>query len=514
MITTLLASLLFAADPFKPDFILTNATLVDGTGKAAFVGDLAIAGQKIIAIGKFQTEGQPKRIDAKGKIVAPGFIDLHTHSDYPMQKTPTNANLNYLFQGVTTAVTGNCGSGPVDTAKYYAALEKIQIGSNVAHQAPHNDVRRAAMGNVNRAPTEDEVKKMEALVEKAMKDGAWGLSTGLIYNPGTYSKTAEIISLAKIASRHGGFYASHIRDEGSDVLVAINEALTIGREANLPVHISHLKVSGRNMWGKSGDVLGLLLNARKQGARVTADQYPYSASSTSLTATVVPSRFREGERADMEKRFLDPEIGPLMENAIDQSLKEKKDGADLRIARCQYKPAWAGKTIASIAKETGKTPLQVAVEIEKNGGAQIVHFSMNDEDMRLFMKQEMVATASDGGAMAPDKASVPHPRNYGTFPRKIGLYSIQEKLLPLEQAIRSASGLPADILGLKDRGYLKVGAYADVVVFDPALFRDKATFDKPHQYAAGMEWVFVNGVPAIAEGKPTGKLPGKALRHQ
>lgn len=512
MLLPLFVFFLLATEPIDADFVLKGGLIIDGTGKMAVLGDIAVKRERIVAIGLFPVTPGTKTFDTSKLIIAPGFIDMHTHSDFPILKVPTNANLNYLFQGVTTAVTGNCGSGHVDTETFYKDLLKVKVGSNVAHQIPHNDIRSAAMGNVNRAPTEVELKKMADLATKAMKDGAWGLSTGLIYNPGTYAKTPELITLAKIVSSHGGFYASHIRDEGSDVLPAINEALTIGKEANLPVHISHIKVSGRSVWGKSVDVLAILTQARKNGIKVTADQYPYIASSTSLTATLIPTRFREGERAELVKRFEDPELGVLLRKAIADSLESKNGGSDLRIAFYAPKPGYVGKNIVEIAKMTGKSPVDLVVEIEKNGGAQIVHFGMNDEDMRLFMRQDFVATASDGGARVPDTASVPHPRNYGTFPRKIGFYSIQEKLIPLEMAIRSASGLPADIMGLKDRGYLKIGYFADIVVFNPDTFRDKATYDKPHQYAVGISHVLVNGTFAIMDGKPTGKLAGKPLK--
>jgi N-acyl-D-aspartate/D-glutamate deacylase len=414
---------------------------------------------------------------------------------------------------VTLAVTGNCGSGPVDVAAFFAKMEKQGIGTNVIHQVPHNSVRAQVMGNVNRPPSSAELEKMEKLTDKAMQDGAWGLSTGLIYNPGLYAKTEEIIALAKVAARHGGFYASHIRGESFEVLTSIEEALRIGREAKLPVHISHLKASGRLAHGKSGDIIALIEQARRNGQVVTADQYPYSASSTSLRATVVPGRFREGSQEDFLKRLNDEEQGKKLRSAIEDDLKRMRDGADLRIARYTPKPQWQGKDIAAIAAKEGRTPLDVVVEIERNGGAQIVHFSMNDDDVRLIMKQTFVATASDGASMLPG-ATFPHPRSYGCFPRKIGRFAIEDKVLPVEQAIRSASGLPADILRLTDRGYLKKDAFADVVVFDPKTFRDTATFDKPHQYATGVRWLFVNGQAAIADGKDTDVLAGKPLRHQ
>ena len=501
------------AEPvIEADFVLRGATLYDGTAAPGVQGDLAIKGERIVAVGRFATAGKPTILDATGLVVAPGFIDLHTHSDYPLGRPATRANRNYLFQGVTTVVTGNCGSGPVDTADYFAGLMKNGIGTNVIHQAPHNDIRRKVMGNVNRAPTAEELQKMEALVDKAMRDGAWGLSTGLIYNPGTYSKTDELIVLAKVAAKHRGFYASHIRDENVQVLEATDEAIRIGREAGLPVHISHMKASGRNVWGKSADQIALVERARKAGQVVTADQYPYVASSTSLAATVVPPRYREGSRDDFQARLKNEDLGPRIRKAIELSLVEKDGGKAVRIASYPPKPAWRGKDLAAIAKMEDKTSLEIVLEIERNGGAQIVNFGMSEEDVRLIMKQTWVATASDGGSMVPTE-TVPHPRSYGCFPRKIGRYALDEKLVTLEHALRSASGLPADVLHLPERGYLKAGYYADVVAFDPATFRDKATFDEPHQYAPGVRYLFVNGKLAIDAGKYTDVLAGKVLRH-
>jgi N-acyl-D-aspartate/D-glutamate deacylase len=506
-----LLSLPTADKPIAADVVIRGATLYDGSGKAGQVGDLAIKGDRIVAVGTFTVAGEPRIIDGQGLIAAPGFIDLHTHSDRPLQQAATRGNLNYLMQGVTTVVTGNCGSGPTDVAAYFKTLEKGGIGSNVIHQVPHNDVRSKVMGNANRLPTADELTKMEALVDQAMKDGAWGLSTGLIYNPGTYAKTEEIIALARVASRHGGFYASHIRDEGVGVLSAIDEALTIGREAKLPVHISHLKASGRRAWGKSADEIALIEKARKAGQEVTADQYPYVASSTSLRATLIPARFREGSAKDFLARLDDPEQGQLIRKAIESGIDGREGGKTIRIARYTPKPAWQGKDLHAIAEAENKTATEIVLEIERNGSAQVVNFGMSEEDVRLIMKQPWVATASDGGAMVPGD-SVPHPRTYGTFPRKIGHYAIADKLIPVEQAIRSASGLPADILKLSDRGYLKTGYYADVVLLDPETYRDRATYDKPHAYATGVVYLWVNGKAAIEKGKST--LAGRVLRHK
>ncbi len=425
--TVILLTLPAAGKPIEADIVIRGATLYDGSGKPGQVGDLALKEERIVAVGTFTTAGKPLVLDGKGLIAAPGFIDLHTHSDYPLQKAPTRGNLNYLMQGVTTVVTGNCGSGPTDVAGYFKTLEAGGIGSNVIHLVPHNDVRRKALGNANRLPTADELKKMEELVDQGMKDGAWGLSTGLIYNPGTYAKTPEIIALARVAARHGGFYASHIRDEGVGVLAAIDEALTIGREAKLPVHISHLKASGRKAWGKAGEEIALIEKARRGGQMVTADQYPYTASSTSLAATVVPARFREGSAREFQARLDDAQQGPLIRKAIESALAGRDRAKAIRIARYTPKPAWQGRDLQGIAETEKTTPAEIALEIERHGGAQIVNFGMSEEDVHLIMKQPWVATASDGGSTVPD-ATVPHPRTYGTFARKIGNYAIAERL--------------------------------------------------------------------------------------
>ncbi len=506
-----LTVLLPAAEPVEADFVLRGATLIDGSGAAAVVGDLALKGDRIVAVGPFDVRGRPRVIDATGLVAAPGFIDLHTHSDTALQQPGTRNNLNYLWQGVTGVVTGNCGAGPVDVGVYYRTLEAGGVGSNVLHQVPHNDVRRAVLKNADRAPTADELRRMEELVDKGMKDGAWGLSTGLIYNPGTYAQTEELVALARVAARHGGFYASHIRDEGVGLLPALEEALTVGREAGLPVHVSHLKASGRASWGKAADALALLERARRGGMVVTADQYPYTASSTSLTATLIPARFRTGERKEYLQRLADPDQVRQIRAAVVERLE---GGTEIRIASCAARPSCNGKTLEALARAEKKEVADIVLQIERLGGAQVVNFSMNEEDVRLIMKESYVATASDGGAMIPTLGQAPHPRAFGCFARKVGRYAVEDGILTLPQAVRSASGLPADILRLPERGYLKTGYVADVVVFDPRTFRDRATYDQPQQYAEGVRYLFVNGRLAINEAKTTGVLAGKVLRHE
>jgi N-acyl-D-aspartate/D-glutamate deacylase len=505
-----------SADPKAPDtnVVIRGATVHDGGGGKPVVGDVHIKGDRIAAVGVVGKIDGAKEIDGKGLVVCPGFIDLHTHCDSGVQSKATKANKNYVTQGCTTVVTGNCGSGPVDVAAYFKKLDEQGIGTNVIHLATHNSIREQVMRNENRKPSSEEQTKMEGLVDQAMKDGAWGLSTGLIYNPGTYSETQEIIGLAKAAGRHGGIYASHIRDEGSGLLVAIEEAIKIGADGGCPVHISHIKASGKAAHGMSTRAVEVIEAARKKGQAVTADQYPYIASSTSLRATVVPSRYREGGQKELVARLDDSITGPKMKADIEKALDGRDGGKRIQIARYAKNTKWNGKTIAAIAEAEKKEPIDIVLEIERNGGAQVVNFGMSEEDVRVYMKRPWVATASDGGVQTPGD-TVPHPRSYGTFPRKIGRYAIDDKIVSLEQAIRSSSGLPADILKLTDRGYLKAGQFADVVVFDPSAFRDTATYEKPHQYAAGVKWVFVNGVPAIETGehKPDA-LGGRPLRHK
>jgi N-acyl-D-aspartate/D-glutamate deacylase len=518
--TFLLAACLFLgarhnAPPVDADCVIRGATVYDGSGAAARVADLAIKNDRIAAIGGFDPGDKTRVIDANGLIATPGFIDLHTHCDTgtpPITDPAGRANLCYLMQGVATVVTGNCGTGPLDVAGFYRKLEKGGIGTNVLHQVPHNAVRQAVTGNVDRVPSAEEMKRMEELVGRGMKDGAWGLCTGLYYNPGAYARTEELVALAKVAARHGGFYASHMRNEGSGVLASIEEVLTIAREANIPVHISHLKAFGPKTWGKAADEIALITRARQAGLRATADQYPYTASSTSILAELVPPAFRQGKPEDFLARLNDAEQGPRVRAGIENTMNELKAGKSIRIARYSANPSWQGKDLVAIAEKEKKPVLDIVVEILQHGGAQIVAFSMSEEDVRLIMQQPFIATASDGSSQVPSD-TVPHPRSYGCFARKIGRYAIEEKRIPVEFAIRSATGLPADVLGLKDRGYLRIGCFADIVLFDPAQFRDRATFDKPHQYATGVRYLFINGREVIADGKYNGALAGRVLRH-
>ncbi len=501
-----------AQAPVDADVLLKGGTLYDGTGGAATVGDVAIQGERIVAVGTFTTGKVTLELDCHGLLIVPGFIDLHNHSDRQVVDRRTRANINYLMQGCTTVVTGNCGSGPIDVGEYYRKINAAGAGTNVAHLLPQGSLRNEVLATAHRPPTAEELNRMKEMTAKAMRDGAWGMSTGLIYVPSSYAETDELVELAKVVSAAGGIYASHIRNENLELLAAVREALEIGRRAKLPVHVSHFKSSGRESWGLVRRAAELIEKARQAGQRVTADQYPYIASSTSLDATLIPPWARSGGRKKLIARLDDPVQGKRIREMMADSLKRKQNGAALKIARYAKRQDWVGKSVAEIARTEKMAPLDVAILICRTGGASIVNFSMSEDDVRHVMQISWVATASDGRAYLPG-ADRPHPRSYGTFARKLGHYSIREKVLPLEKAVRSASGLPADILGMTDRGYLRKGMFADIAVLDPGKIKDTATFDAPHQYSEGARYVFVNGQPAVFAGHPTGALAGRALQR-
>jgi predicted amidohydrolase YtcJ len=467
----------------------------------------------VVAIGeKLEPQGD-EPLDVAGMIVAPGFIDLHSHSDQTIVANGTRSNLNYLTQGVTTVVTGNCGGGALDVAAYLAKVDAAKAGTNVLHLVPHGDLRRAVLGNGERKADAKSLASMKSLLAREMDAGAWGMSTGLIYLPSMYADTAELVELSKVVAAHGGFYATHMRDEGNGLLSSIDEVLTIGREARLPVHVSHLKASGKESWGLVVPACERIAAARKEGVDVTADQYPYIASSTQLAAMVVPHWARQGSTADFVRIAADPHQGARLRKEIQADLDRRDGGASIRIARYTAMPSRVGRDLVTIAKAEGTTPLEIVLDISRHGGAQAISFGMCEPDVQHVMVQDYVATASDGSAHTPGNGDHPHPRAYGTFPRKLR-YALDQGVLSLEQAIRAATGLPAAILRLPDRGLLRVGQFADVVVFDPRQFRDAATFDQPTKYAEGIHYLFVNGSPTIVRGKYNGALAGRALRRQ
>ncbi|MDG3002191.1 amidohydrolase family protein [Paludisphaera mucosa] len=506
------------AEELPADVVIRGGTLVDGSGSPRRTADVAIRGDRIVAVGDLAALARSRTIDAAGLVVAPGFIDLHTHSDDGIVAAKGRLNLNYITQGVTTIVTGNCGMGPIDVAKYFARIDAVGAGSNVVHLIPHGALRRAVLGVEDREPTAEEMAKLKELAKQAMDAGSWGMSTGLIYVPSRYGRTAELVELAKLVHGYGGIYASHIRNEERGLLEAVDEALAIGEQSGAPVHISHLKASGRRNWGKTAQALAKIAEARAKGRVATADQYPYVASSTSLGAMVVPHWAVRVSKEDFAKLADDPVQGPKLREEIQRELDERMGGAAIRLTTYAPKPSRVGKDLETIAKEEGTTPIEVVLDVQRHGGTQAINFSMSEDEVRAVMRSEFVATASDGSARGEiDDGARPHPRSFGTFPRKIR-YAEDEHVLTLEQAVRANAGLPASILGLCDRGVVRPGAYADLVVFDPKTFRDAATFEEPMKYAEGARFVFVNGVAVVADGKrpdypgPDDRLPGRALR--
>ncbi|MGI9271744.1 MAG: N-acyl-D-amino-acid deacylase family protein [Woeseiaceae bacterium] len=506
-----------AEDPLYEVLIL-NGMIVDGTGAPAYAADLAIRGGTIVEIGDLDGVVAQRTIDASGLIVSPGFIDLHNHSDRNIRDNPGMEN--YLFQGVTTVLAGNCGNSPDDFSEFVESMEQAEIGLNLTLLIGHNRVRESVMGNDNRAPTADEQAQMEALVTAAMDAGAFGLSTGLIYLPGTYSETDEVVSLARIVANYDGIYASHIRNEFGEVLTAIEEAIQIGREANLPVHISHFKVADNTMWGDSVKTLGLVAAARNSGLDVTVDQYPYTAGSTGL-ANVLPKWARAGDREDLQQRLDDPETRASIKAEVIDILYGARAAGDLSritISSFESRPELVGKTMAEVTRMNGleitiENGAEVAMNLLYEDSPSAIYHMMVEDDVRRIMRAPFTSIASDGSAVTFDE-DMPHLRNYGTFPRVLRKYVREESLLSLEDAINKMTLMPASRIGLPMRGSISKGNFADIVVFDAESITDYDDWTNPHRYASGIVYAFVNGVAVIEQGERTDALPGRMLRKQ
>lgn len=497
------------------DVLILNGKIIDGTGNSWYNGDIAIKDGKIAAIGKFNNTTAPKVINAKGLIVAPGFIDVHAHIENGVFENPGAGN--YIYDGVTTVVTGNCGNSAEDLKKFFWRIDSMKTSINVASLVGHNTVRRSAMGLDNRLASSDEQKKMEEFVAQAMKDGAVGLSTGLIYLPGMYSNTEEVIGLAKTAASYNGIYASHIRNEENGVKDAINEAINIGRQANIPVQISHFKVSGPANWGRSKETLSMIEAARKEGYDVTIDQYPYSASSTNLGIRL-PDWAMAGGQDSTKKRIDDPVTHKqiIKEMLEMQNLYKYKNYSYAYVANHSADTTLNGKNISEINKLKGRKPkmkyeAETILDMMYAGGAQMVYHSMNEDDVRYFIKYPFNMIGADGGVVVYGRG-MPHPRAYGTNARALAKYVRDEKLVSLEEMIRRMTSLAAQKFQLKDRGLIKEGMAADIVIFDLNEITDKATFEQPHQFSAGFHFVLVNGQLAVDDGKQTGIRSGITLK--
>lgn len=497
------------------DVVIRNGKIMDGTGNNWYYADLAVKDGRIVQISRSITGPATRVIDAKGLVVAPGFIDVHTHLEGDEASDPRATN--FILDGVTTCITGNCGSSHTDMANYFRFIDSLQLSINVAALVGHNDVRKAVMGRANRDASPDEMKKMEDVVDKAMRDGAVGLSTGLIYIPGTYTKTPEIVALAKVAARYQGVYASHMRDEGDSVTQAIEEALTIGRQAGIPVEISHFKLSGQQNWGRSKITVPMIEAARREGIEVTIDQYPYTASSTSIS-TLIPDEILADGQDSIRARLQRPEIKKQVIAHILARLKKRKLKHLSYAVVAYYAPdtTYNGKSIEAInllkgRKHRAKEEALTVIDLMMNGGASAVFHGMGDEDVKRILQYPFNMFASDATIRVLGRG-MPHPRGYGTNARVLSKYVREEKVISLEEAIRRMTSLPAQKFQLKDRGILKEGMAADIVVFDADRVKDLSTFADPHHYSTGFLFVLVNGKLTVDQGVHTGVRSGRALK--
>jgi N-acyl-D-amino-acid deacylase len=529
------------------DILIRNGRVIDGTGNPWVYADVGVTGDRVSLLGRAPASATAKRvIDAKGLIVAPGFIDMLEQSEWNL--LIDKQAVSKLTQGITTGITGEGGSiAPQndetladrrdflehyhltvdwrDLDGYFRRLEKQGSGINLGTYVGATQVRKYVIGSSDRAPTAEELARMQQLVEQAMQQGAMGVSTSLIYAPAAYAKTDELIALAKAASKYGGIYASHIRNEGDREMDALEEAFRIGREADIPVEIWHLKVSGRQNWGKMPNVIAAIESARRSGLDVTANQYPYIASGTSLGATI-PPKYHEGGSEAFVNRLKDPQIRAAVRKQLagpdgnTENMWRGTGGPQGILVASVLDPAlkrYEGRTIAQIAADEHKDPLDALMDLVAAGRDHVgaVYFTMSEDDVKFAMQQLFVSVGTDAGAVnfeGPLSESKVHPRAYGSFTRILGRYVRDQHLLTLEQAIRKFTSLPAQRMGLRDRGMVRTGAFADITIFDPVTVNDVATFEDPHHPSNGIEYVIVNGVVSVEHGKVTGQVGGRPLR--
>ena len=495
------------------DLIIRGGRVFDGTGNPWIRADVAVLGSRIVAVGDLSDYSASVELDATGLFVAPGFIDVHSHASGGLTSEDRSDARTLLYQGVTTVVINPDGRSP-DIAEQRAALLEHGLGVNAAQMVGHGTIRGAVIGMEDRAPTADELARMEAIARTGMEEGAFGLSSGLFYAPGSYAELDEVIALAKVVAEHGGVYASHIRDEADytiGVVASVEEVIRVAREAGIPGVVTHIKALGPNVWGESNTIVQRIDAARADGVEMYADQYPYEASSTGLSAALLPRWSQAGGREAQARRFADLETRARIRAAMVENLA-RRGGAD-RIQFTGGGPQMEGRTLQALADEQGIDPIDVAIEILTGGGpGSIISFNMHTDDVRTLMVQPWTMTSSDGG-LPRFGAGKPHPRSYGTFPRKIRRYVLEDEFVTLPSAIRSMTSLPATAFRIEDRGVIRPGAYADIVVFDLDQITDLATYAEPHQYAEGVVHVLVNGAVALRDGEPTGTNAGAVLRR-
>jgi len=513
LLALLLGTSLSAVEPY--DLLIVHGQVYDGTGAPAIATDIAIEGDRIVRVGALSGATAKRTIDARGLAVAPGFIDLHAHLE-PLERMPDAESA--VRQGVTLAVGGPDGGGPWPMGDYLARVEKLPLGCNVAFFTGHNTIRRMVLKMADRAPKPEELERMQKMVEQAMLDGAFGLSTGLKYLPGAYSKIDEVIALSRSAAVHGGIYTSHLREEGVGLLEGVAEAIEIGRSAGIPIILTHHKAIGQKMWGASERTLAMVDAARAEGIDVMMDQYPYTASYTNITV-LLPSWSRAGGDKAFAKRCADPEERARIRAAVEEAIRTDRGGGDMRriqFSVVKWKPDLAGRTLYDWCVERGLEPTipngaELVIEAALKGGCGCVFHAMDEGDVERIMRHPQTMIASDGRLSRPGEDQ-PHPRNYGTFPRVLARYVRERQVITLENAIFKMTAQPARRLGLVDRGRIAEGLVADLVIFDPATVRDRATFEKPHQYPEGIPYVIVNGAVTVDDGQFTAARAGRVLR--
>jgi N-acyl-D-amino-acid deacylase len=498
-------------EPF--DVLIRNGRLMDGSGNPWVRGDVGIRAGRIAAIGRLGHARATRVVDAADRVVTPGFIDVHSHAGEGLARLGLQQGRPLLAQGVTTIFANPDGGGPTDLARQREAFEALGLGVNVGLLVGHGSVREAVMGVEERPPTDEELARMQAMVRAAMAQGAFGLSSGLFYVPGQYATTEEVVALMRVVAEYGGLHTSHIRDEGDysvGLVAAVREIIRIAEETGTVGIVSHMKALGPDNWGLSVAATTRIDEARRRGVQVFVDQYPYAASSTSLTAALVPGWAQAGGRHAMLARFESVDLRPRILAEVREHLRRRNGAEAILVAHYGPDRRFEGQHLGDIARGLDLAPEEAVLALLAKGGVSIVSFTMSDRDIDHIMRQPYTMTSSDGGLVFPTEGR-PHPRNYGAFPRKIAQYVFGRSVVGLEDAIRSMTGLPSQVFSLADRGVLREGAWADVLIFDPAAVRDTATYADPHQLAEGMSYVLVNGSVVVDEGRFTDRLAGRVL---
>lgn len=510
----LLAGSLFAQTQTF-DVVITGGRVIDGAGDPWYYGDVGIKGDTIVALGNLTHATAARRLNAKGLVVTPGFIDIHTHARRGIFLDP--AATNYIRQGVTSIFEGPDGSSPIPIAPFLQKVGALKLAPNFGTFAGQGSIREAVMGLVNRPATPEEIAKMKAITRQAMLDGAFGVTTGLFYVPGNFTPTEEVIEIEKVAGEMGGMHHSHMRDEAANVLDSVRETIRIGEDGHMPTQITHHKIIGKANWGKSVETLKLVDEARARGVDVTIDQYPYTASATG-SSSLIPQWAQEGGQKSLVERLDAPATRAKIKAEVIERIRFDRGGGDpanVVMSDCGFDHSLAGKNLAEITKMRGRpvnfdTAAETLLEIQHSGGCRAIFHAISEEDVERIMKYPYTMIASDG-EVPQFGVAAPHPRSYGTNARVLARYVREKHVLTLEDAIHKMSGLPAERLKLYDRGLIRPGMKADLVVFDPAKVEDKATYEKPHQYAVGYQWVLVNGRVVVEQDKLTSERPGRIL---